>query len=32
MVGSSEATQAAAECRPLQFEANGINVITDEQR
>jgi purine-cytosine permease-like protein len=32
MVGSSEATQATAESRPLQIEANGINVITDEQR
>src|SRR5215471_11813874 len=32
MVGSSEAAQAAAESRPLQIEANGINVITDEQR
>ena len=35
MVGSqrgSEATAATAESRPLQIEANGINVITDEQR
>ena len=32
MVGSSEAAQATAESRPLQIEANGINVITDEQR
>jgi nucleobase:cation symporter-1, NCS1 family len=35
MVGSqrgSEAAQATVESRPLQIEANGINVITDEQR
>ena len=35
MVGSqrgSEATAATAESRALQIEANGINVITDEQR
>ena len=35
MVGSqrgSEAAQATAESGLLQIEANGINVITDEQR
>ena len=32
MVGSSEAAQATAESRPLQIEANGINVIAEAER